>query len=325
MVRVLVLPGDGVGPEVVGAAVKVLKAASEKFGVHIELKYGDAGDAAQARHGVAVPEETWRLAEWADAILKGPVGETAKDVVVAMRLRYDLYANIRPAKSFSGVPHVAEIDCVIVRENTEDLYIGAEFKHGEWAVALKYVSRDKSRRIARTARKIAESRKRKVTIVHKSNVLPVTDGLFRDEAKAELAGLEVEEMYVDAAAMEFVRKPSRFDVVLTMNLYGDILSDLAAQVAGSLGMAPSANIGDRKALFEPVHGAAFDIAGKGIANPMGTILSIAMLFDWIGRADVGNAVRNAVEAAVAEGVTTPDIGGRSTTAEVGEYIARHLP
>ncbi len=324
MVRVLVLPGDGVGPEVVDAAVKVLKAASEKFGVPIELKYGDAGDAAQARHGVAVPEETWRLAEWADAILKGPVGETAKDVIVAMRLRYDLYANIRPAKSFSGVPHVAEIDCVIVRENTEDLYIGAEFRHGEWAVALKYVSRDKSRRIARTARKIAESRRRKVTIVHKSNVLPVTDGLFRDEAKAELAGLEVEEMYVDAAAMEFVRRPLRFDVVLTMNLYGDILSDLAAQVAGSLGMAPSANIGDRKALFEPVHGAAFDIAGKGIANPMGTILSTAMLFDWIGRADVGNAVRNAVEAAVAEGVTTPDIGGRSTTIEVGEHIARRL-
>ncbi len=324
MVKVLVIPGDGVGPEVTDAAVRVLKAASEKFGVPLELRYGEGGDAAQTKYGVAVPEETWRLAEWADAILKGPVGETAKDVVVALRLRYDLYANIRPAKSFKGVPHVADIDCVIVRENTEDLYIGAEFKHGAWAVALKYVSRDKSRLVARVARRIAESRRRKVTIVHKANVLPITDGLFRDEARAELEGLEVEEMYVDAAAMEFVRRPTRFDVVLTMNLYGDILSDLAAQVAGSLGMAPSANIGERKALFEPVHGAAFDIAGRGIANPIGTVLSVAMMFDWIGRTDAGDAVRRAVEMAVAEGVTTPDIGGRSTTREVGEYVARHL-
>jgi 3-isopropylmalate dehydrogenase len=171
------------------------------------------------------------------------------------------------------------------------------------------------------ARRYAEMRRRKVTVVHKANVLRVVDGFFRDVALKELGGLEVDQMYVDAAAMELVRNPARFDVVLTTNQYGDILTDLAAQVAGGIGLAPSGNIGDSKAMFEPVHGAAFDIAGKGIANPIATILSAAIMFEWIGRADAAMAIRRAVEKGIENGVKTPDIGGKSTTSEVGKYIA----
>jgi Isocitrate/isopropylmalate dehydrogenase len=236
-------------------------------------------------------------------------------------MRYTLYANIRPVKNLPGVPAVREIDCVFVRENVEDVYVGAEYRMGDVAVALKVITGQGTRRVARVARRYAEMRRRKVTVIHKANVLRVVDGFFRDVALEELRGLEVDQMYVDAAAMELVRNPARFDVVLTTNQYGDILTDLAAQVAGGIGLAPSGNIGDSKAMFEPVHGAAFDIAGKGIANPIATILSAAIMFEWIGRTDAAMAIRRAVEKSIENGVKTPDIGGKSTTSEVGRYIA----
>ncbi|MBP1449576.1 MAG: isocitrate/isopropylmalate dehydrogenase family protein, partial [Thermoproteus sp.] len=232
-----------------------------------------------------------------------------------------LYANVRPVKNLPGVPAVRQIDCIFVRENVEDVYVGAEYKVGDVAIALKVVTGQGTRRVARVARRYAEARRRKVTVVTKSNVLRVVDKFFRDVAAEELKGLEVEEMYVDAAAMELVRNPLRFDVVLTTNQYGDILTDLAAQVAGGLGLAPSANVGDGKAMFEPVHGAAFDIAGRGIADPIASILTAAMMFEWMGRRDAADAVRRAVEEALRRGVATPDIGGRNTTEEVGKYIA----
>jgi 3-isopropylmalate dehydrogenase len=319
--RLAVIPGDGIGPEVVSAAMRVVEAAARRFSIDVEAKYVEAGDGALRKYGKAMPDDAWRVVDSADAVLKGPVGETAYDVTSAIRMKYVLYANIRPAKSLPGVPSIKPIDCLFVRENVEDVYIGAEYRVGDVAIALKVVTGQGTRRVARTARRYAEMRRRKVTVVTKSNVLRVVDAFFRDVAKEELRGLEVEEMYVDAAAMELVRNPARFDVVLTTNQYGDILTDLAAQVAGSLGLAPSANIGDSKAMFEPVHGAAFDIAGKGVANPVATILSAALMFEWMGRGDAASAVRRAVEEALRRGVATPDVGGRSTTEEVGKYIA----
>lgn len=316
-----VIPGDGIGPEVVSAAVRVVEAAARKFSIPLEMKFVEAGDGALRKYGKAMPDEAWRVVDLADAILKGPVGETAYDVTSAIRMKYVLYANIRPAKSLPGVPSIKPIDCVFVRENVEDVYVGAEYKIGDVAIALKVITGQGTRRVARMARKYAEMRRRKVTIVTKSNVLRVVDAFFRDVAKEELKGLEVEEMYVDAAAMELVRNPARFDVVLTTNQYGDILTDLAAQVAGSLGLAPSANIGDSKAMFEPVHGAAFDIAGRNVANPVATILSTAMMFEWMGRQDAASAIRRAVEEALRRGISTPDVGGRAATDEVGKYIA----
>ncbi|ACB39770.1 isocitrate/isopropylmalate dehydrogenase family protein [Pyrobaculum neutrophilum] len=322
--KVLVIPGDGIGPEVVEAALYVINAAAAKYGVDLEVKTAEAGDAALRKYGVAMPPETLKLADASDVIFKGPIGESAYDVTSLIRMRYVLYANIRPVKNLPGVPAVRDIDCVFVRENVEDVYVGAEYKVGDVAIALKVITGVGTRRVARVARRYAEMRKRKVTVVHKANVLRVVDAFFRDVALEELKGLEVDQMYVDAAAMELVRNPLRFDVVLTTNQYGDILTDLAAQVAGGLGLAPSGNLGDGKAMFEPVHGAAFDIAGRGIANPIATILSAAMMFEWLGRSDAAQAIRSAVERSILQGVKTPDIGGNSKTAEVGRYIASIL-
>jgi len=319
--KVLVIPGDGIGPEVVEAAMYVVNASAAKFGVELEVKAAEAGDVALRKYGVAMPPETLKLADAADVIFKGPIGESAYDVTSLIRMRYTLYANIRPVKDLPGVPAVKPIDCVFVRENVEDVYVGAEYKVGDVAIALKVITGQGTRRVARVARRYAEARKRRVTIVHKANVLRVVDGFFRDVALEELRGLEVDQMYVDAAAMELVRNPSRFDVVLTTNQYGDILTDLAAQVAGGIGLAPSGNIGDNKAMFEPVHGAAFDIAGKGVANPIATILSAAMMFEWLGRRDAAEAIRAAVEKSIEAGYKTPDIGGKYSTREVGKYIA----
>jgi 3-isopropylmalate dehydrogenase len=319
--KVLVIPGDGIGPEVVDAALEVVNAAVRRFGVDLEIKTAEAGDVALRKYGVAMPPEALKLADAADVIFKGPIGESAYDVTSLIRMRYTLYANIRPVKNLPGVPAIKEIDCVFVRENVEDVYVGAEYKVGDVAIALKVITGQGTRRVARVARRYAEMRRRKVTVVHKANVLRVVDGFFRDVALEELRGLEVDQMYVDAAAMELVRNPARFDVVLTTNQYGDILTDLAAQVAGGIGLAPSGNIGDSKAMFEPVHGAAFDIAGKGIANPIATILSAAMMFEWMGRTDAAMAIRRAVEKGIENNVKTPDIGGKSTTSEVGRYIA----
>lgn len=319
--KILVIPGDGIGPEVVKAAMYVINAASSKYGIELEVKTGEAGDVALRKYGVAMPQDVLKMADAADVIFKGPIGESAYDVTSLIRMRYVLYANIRPVKNLPGVPAVREIDCVFVRENVEDVYVGAEWRIGDVAVALKVVTERGTRRVARTARRYAEMRKRKVTIVHKANVLRVADAFFRDVAMEELKGLEIDQMYVDAAAMELVRNPLRFDVVLTMNQYGDILTDLAAQVAGGLGLAPSGNIGDGKAMFEPVHGAAFDIAGKGVANPVATILSAAMMFEWLGHVDAAKAIRQAVVTALERGVKTPDIGGSNNTEEVGKYIA----
>ena len=336
VMRIAVIRGDGIGPEVVDSALRVLKAAAAKYGLVIELAEVEAGDSALSKYGEAMPSRYWGVIETSDAILKGPVGESAGEVVVKLRRGLDLYANIRPARVYPGVKALRDgVDLVIVRENTEDVYVRAEYMiTSDVAVALRVISRRASERIARVAFELAKSRRGKVTVVHKANVLTVSDGLFRSVARevaSRYPNVKVDEMYIDSAVMDMVRRPQDFDVILTTNLYGDILSDIAAYVTGSIGLAPSANMGDSKAMFEPVHGAAFDIAGKGIANPTATILCVSWMLKWWGGrvgdgkyTTAGNAIEKAVLDALSSGAKlTPDLGGNATTAEfTGEVIKR---
>jgi 3-isopropylmalate dehydrogenase len=269
--------------------------------------------------------------------LKAPVGESAADVIVVLRRMLNLYANIRPAKSYPNMPALKDnIDLVIVRENTEDLYTGMEFDVGNSAVALRTISEGASKRIAKYAflMAIQRNQKKKVTCVHKSNVMRKTDGLFAkscSEVAKDFQNIHFEQMYVDACAMNLIRQPEEFDVIVTTNLFGDILSDEAAQVAGGLGMASSANIGDDFALFEPVHGAAFDIAGKQAANPSSFILSAKMMFEWLGMKNqdqkcfmVAKKIESAVYGVVKNGIKTKDIGGNLTNNEFTQHIISNI-
>ena len=249
----------------------------------------------------------------------------------------DLYANIRPSKSYPHMPALRDdIDMVIVRENTEDLYTGKEFSLGDSAVALRIISESASKRIAKYAFETAKQRNsmKKVTCVHKSNVMRVTDGLFAKaciEVSKDYPEIKFEEMYVDACAMNLIRQPEKFDVVVTTNLFGDILSDESSQVVGGLGMAPAANLGDTFALFEPVHGAAFDIAGQNIANPSSFLLSIKMMLDWLGAKhndqkcfEMAKKLESTIFDLVKSGIKTKDIGGDKTTTEFTKQITDNL-
>ncbi len=325
------------GPEVTAAALSVLQALRAPFGLEFEIRPSPAGDVCLRRTGYALPETTVSTIEESDACLKGPVGDTAADVIVKLRLMLSLYANIRPSKTLLHVPSLKpDIDFVIVRENTECLYRGQEFEFEGGVVALRTITRKASDRIARYAFKLAEQRDRprKVVAVHKSNVLKKSDGLFAQvcrEVSVQHPSVSFSEMLVDSAAMNLIRDPESFDVIVTTNMYGDILSDEAAQLVGGLGVAPSANIGERFAIFEPVHGAAPDIAGKGMSNPLAMILTTCMMLEWLSGtradsscADAASAIRLAVNKTLDMGLMTPDIGGRNTTSEVGAAVARLL-
>ncbi len=273
MYKISLIMGDGIGPELSDSAISVLNTIQEKYGIEFEISKLIAGDKALEQTGKALPDDVVETIKNSDVCLKAPVGESAADVIVVLRRMLDLYANIRPSKSYPHMPALRDdIDMVIVRENTEDLYTGKEFSLGDSAVALRIISESASKRIAKYAFETARQRNsmKQVTCVHKSNVMRVTDGLFAKaciDVSKDYPDIKFEEMYVDACAMNLIRQPEKFDVVVTTNLFGDILSDESSQVVGGLGMAPAANLGDDFALFEPVHGAAFDIAGQNIANP----------------------------------------------------------
>ncbi|MGC8849813.1 MAG: isocitrate/isopropylmalate dehydrogenase family protein, partial [Candidatus Bathyarchaeia archaeon] len=302
--------------------------------IRFDIRRVEAGDSCLAQHGVALPTETVEAIRVSDACLKGPVGESAADVIVRLRQMFNLYANVRPAKSYPRCNPLREgVDLVIVRENTEDLYKGCEFEIGDVAVGLRIISLQASRRIARFAFQLASERDklRKVTSVHKANVLRRTCGLFARacrEAARDFPSIVFEEMYVDAAAMNLIRRPEAFDVIVTTNMFGDILSDEAAQVVGGLGMAPSANIGEDKALFEPVHGSAPDIAGRQEANPFSMILSAKMMMEWLAEKfrevrcrEAAEGIEKACVEALEMGAVTPDLGGKLRTLQVGEKVA----
>jgi 3-isopropylmalate dehydrogenase len=337
MYQIALITGDGIGPEISEAVIDVLNAVTDKLELKLEVKKLDAGDKALITTGKALPEPTLEAIKKSDACLKAPVGESAADVIVVLRRKLDLYANIRPAKSYPNMPSLKNnVDLVIVRENTEDLYTGMEFEVNDSAVALRTISKNASMRIAKFAFITAKQRnkQRKVTCVHKSNVMRKTDGLFSKscaEVAKDYPDITFEQMYVDACAMNLIRQPESFDVIVTTNLFGDILSDEAAQVVGGLGMAPAANIGDNFALFEPVHGAAFDIAGKQAANPSSFILSSKMMFEWLGMKNndtkcfvIAKKIEEAVYGVVREGAKTKDIGGNKTTKEFTQLVISKL-
>lgn len=333
MYKISLITGDGIGPELSDSVVSVLNTIHDKLDVKFDVEKLLAGDIALSKFGKALPDQTLNSIKKSDVCMKAPVGESAADVIVVLRRMLDLYANIRPAKSYPGMNALKDgIDMVIVRENTEDLYTGQEFEVQGAAVAFRIISEKASAKIAKYAFEIARMRngKKRVTCVHKSNVMRKTDGLFSrvcTEVSKSYPEISFDQMYVDACAMNLIRRPETFDVIVTTNLFGDILSDESSEVVGGLGMAPAANIGDNFALFEPVHGAAFDIAGKGIANPSSFILSAKMMLEWLGAKHndqkcfaVAKKLESAVYGVVNKGIKTRDIGGTKTTSEFTKEI-----
>jgi 3-isopropylmalate dehydrogenase len=345
--QVACVEGDGVGPELFSAARLVLDSLAESFALDFEYAAAPAGDREFKHGGKALPNNSLKTIENSDACLKGPVGETARDTILRIRQELDLYANLRPAKNLPFVESkFPGVDLLIVRENTEDLYAGKEAvnKDGSTATALKIVTQRASTRIAEFAfaqtlsrQKNSDAKKRgagSVICVTKSNVLPKSDGLFAKSCarvSREYPSIAFSEMYVDSAAMNLLRKPEAFDVIVTMNMYGDILSDEASQVVGGLGVAPSANIGQRLGLFEPVHGTAPDIAGIGIANPVAMLLSVCMMLEWLGRKKTSKdclgaslALREAINRVGETGLKTRDIGGKATSRQVALAVAQEI-
>lgn len=333
MYKISLITGDGIGPELSESVISVLNTIHDKLDVKFDIEKLLAGDIALAKYGKALPDQTLDAIKKSHVCMKAPVGESAADVIVVLRRMLDLYANIRPAKSYPGMNALKNnIDMVIVRENTEDLYTGQEFEMAGAAVAFRIISEKASQKIAKYAFETARQRngKKRVTCVHKSNVMRKTDGLFSrvcTEVSKSYPDVSFDQMYVDACAMNLIRRPETFDVIVTTNLFGDILSDESSEVVGGLGMAPAANIGDNFALFEPVHGAAFDIAGKGIANPSSFILSAKMMLEWLGKKhndskcfDVAKKLESAVYGVVNKGIKTQDIGGTKTTSEFTKEI-----
>jgi 3-isopropylmalate dehydrogenase len=336
--KMSLIRGDGIGPELTDATLKVLDAAQRKFGLKLNIVEAEAGDTCFEKRGVALPEDSIQKIKASHACLKGPVGETAADVIVRLRLMFDLYANLRPIKAYPAAAVARpDIDMFFVRENTEDVYKGQEFTIGtDTTVCLRVITRRSCERIARKAFETARRRngKKKVTAIHKANVMRVTDGLFasvcRETAK-QYPDVAFNELYVDAASMRLIKEPQDFDVLLTCNMFGDILSDEAAQLIGGLGMAPGANIGDTFALFEPIHGSAPNRVGKQTANPLSMILAAKMMLDWLGERhsdanclEAANAIEEAVVATLRARNTVPDLGGKTTTIGMAEAIAAEI-
>ncbi|RLD12623.1 NAD-dependent isocitrate dehydrogenase [candidate division KSB1 bacterium] len=328
--QITLIPGDGIGPEVTSAARKVLAAA----GVLIDWEIMDAGASAVEQYGTVLPEETLESIRKNKVALKGPIttpiGKGFQSVNVQLRKALDLYANVRPVSSALGITFQHRpIDLVIFRENTEDLYAGMEYEVAPGvAQSLKIITEKASTRIAQAAFKWAQTRERKlVHAVHKANIMKKSDGLFLDSVRrvaAQYPEITYKEIIVDNCAMQMVMHPEQFDVVVLGNLYGDIISDLAAGLVGGLGVVPGANLGDDVAVFESVHGSAPDIAGKGIADPVATILSATMMMRHLGENKVADRIQAALVLLFAgRKHLTPDLGGTATTDElVNALIAK---
>lgn len=345
--KLCVIPGDGVGREVIPAAVEVLQHVLPD----LQLIEADAGWDCFQRVGNALPDETKAKISDAGAALFGAVSSPSKKVegyrspIIQMRQHFDLYANLRPTKNLrfqiddlrldkdaAGESKIvnlkSEIDLLIVRENTQGLYVQREYMRGDEAVAERVITQAASARIGRIALEMAQARRKQLTIVHKANILPLTDGTFRDAIREEAKDfpeVKISEMLVDTAGLQIGSKPAQFDVIVTTNLFGDILSDLAAMHCGGMGVAPSLNIGANVAIAEPVHGSAPDIAGKGIANPAGAILATAMLlhYQWQQPA-LAARMESAVYGAIEAGARTPDLGGTATTRDVVNAVLSRL-
>ena len=346
--RITLIPGDGIGPEVAEAARRVVEAT----GTRVEWDVQEAGAPAMAREGTPLPDRVLRSIEASRTALKGPittpVGAGFRSVNVALRQQLDLFAAVRPALSLPGVAsRHFDVDLVVIRENTEDLYAGIEFERGskeleqlrrelralagfevraDAGVTVKPISVSGTRRIVRFAFDFARrNARRSITVGHKANIMRFSDGVFLETATQEAGSypdVTFEECQVDALALHLLTEPEALDILLLPNLYGDIVSDLCAGLTGGLGLASGANLGWEYAVFEPVHGSATDIAGKGLANPIAMILSAAMMLAHLGEMEATRAVRQAVAAVLAERrIRTPDLGGTASTSEMAGAIA----
>lgn len=327
MRKVVVIEGDGIGPEVVRSALRAMLAT----GVDLELISAEMGLASFHRSGSYLPEDTiMNLAE-ADACLFGaittPPESDYTSPLIRIRREFELFANVRPVRRISPDIGLVDLDLIIFRENTEGMYTGEETWEGDSVVLKRRVSEFATRRLVRFAVETARrDERRKITCVHKANVLRRSDGLFRRVFFEELgaSGLEHDEMLVDACAASLITSPHRLDCIVTLNLYGDILSDEGAALVGGLGLAPSANVGEKMALFEPVHGSAPDIAGKGVANPIAAMLSAAMMLRYLDLRNEADRLEHAVSEVVRQGNRTPDIGGNMGTEAFTQRVVERI-
>ncbi|AZG08443.1 isocitrate/isopropylmalate dehydrogenase family protein [Pigmentiphaga sp. H8] len=349
--KIIVLPGDGIGPETMAATVEVLRAASQRFGFELALEHDVAGHDSLRRHGATVTQALLDKVRAADGLMLGPMAtfdfkdESKGEINPSMffRKELDLYANIRPSRTWQGVPHkVDAFDLVVVRENTEGFYADRNIASGgsemliteDVVVSLRRITRLCCARIARAAFELARARRKHVSIVHKANVLKIGDGMFIDEchkAARDFPDVTVDDFIVDAMMAHVVRAPQRFDVIVTTNMFGDILSDLTAELSGSLGLGGSLNMGARYAMGQAAHGSAPDIADQDIANPFSLILSAGQLLDWHGRRTnqpayvaAADAIARTAAIVVEAGESTRDVGGNLGTAATGRAFAKRL-
>ncbi len=340
MAKVCIISGDGIGPDVINATIPVLDAVQDVVkGLQIEYVFAEAGLRSIAKTGQSLPDETKEILKKCDCCLKGPVTTpeepgSPKSAVVQIRNMFDLYANLRPVRVLPNVPSLKpDIDLLIVRENTEGLYSGIEFMTGpDAAVAVRLITRPACERIARYAFKMAMKRRKQLTYVHKGNILKVTEAIFKDsvlKVAKEFPYVETSEARIDAIAMNLIKNPERYDVIVTTNLFGDVISDEAAQTVGGLGVAPGANIGEDYGMFEPVHGSAPKYEGLDKVNPVATILAAKMMVEWLGSTEAADRIQKAVESVLREGkVMTYDIAPQGVTpakcSEMGKRIAQEI-
>ncbi|NBK97244.1 MAG: isocitrate/isopropylmalate dehydrogenase family protein [Erysipelotrichia bacterium] len=331
MRKITVLKGDGIGPEICAEVIRILDT------LHLDLCFEqyEVGEACYHKCGELIPKEVFTSIEENQVVLKAPIttpiGKGFKSLNVQLRNKYDLYANIRPAKSMPNVKTPFEhIDIVTFRENTEDLYIGEEIKISDDEIhAIKKITRQASERIIRAAFDYAiKNHRKKVTCVHKANILKQSDGMFLaifNEIKNEYPSIETNAMIVDNTCMQLVMNPQQFDIMVMPNLYGDIVSDLTSGLIGGLGLLPSANLGDKVALFEAVHGSAPDIAGQNKANPTALLLAACLMLDYLGYEEEATKIRKAIDAVLIENkVRTADLGGCASTTQFSDEIIKHM-
>ena len=349
--RLLVLSGDGIGPEITAATLEVLRRTAEVYAFPLQIMEDVAGHASLEKHGATVRPELLSRARAADGLILGPTstfdfkdpGKGEINPSMYFRKSLDLFANIRPARTYAGLPQkLGAFDLVIARENTEGFYADRNMVQGnaemlvteDVVVSLRRVTRRACARIAHVAFGLARQRRKRVTAVHKANVLRLGDGMFLDECHAcqkQFPDVALDDLIVDAAMAHLVRNPARFDVIVTTNMFGDIISDMTAEASGSLGLGGSLNAGDDYAMAQAAHGSAPDIAGQNVANPFSLILSAAQLLAWYGNRnaaqacmDGATAIGRAIENAIAAGELTRDIGGRLGTREAGAALAQRI-
>jgi hypothetical protein len=332
MKKITLIPGDGIGYEISESLVKIFDAAK----VPIEFETENAGSDVYEKTGELIPESLYESVERNKIAIKGPIttpiGKGFRSINVYLRKKYDLYTNFRPSRNLPGIEtRYDNIDLAIFRENTEGIYIGEEKYENEEktsAIAIKRITRKGSKRIIQSAFEYAKNNGfSKVTVVHKANILKFTDGMFLDiarEISKEYENIQLEELIIDNMCMQLVTNPERFKVIVTMNLYGDILSDLVAGLVGGLGVAPGANIGDDIAIFEAVHGSAPDIAGQNKANPLALLLSSIEMLKYLKLDNFAKNIENAILKTLTDGCKTADLGGSATTTEFTDRIIENL-